>query len=80
MIRKVSILLTLLVIVSVCAEYSPKDALKMVYLSSVSYYSLDSINQWSCPDCQKYQVNHSKAFYYASSNTQGYTGYIPDTN
>lgn len=49
-------------------------------MSGVTYYSIDSIDKWSCPDCAKLKVDHAKAFYYSSTNTQGFTGYIPSTN
>ena len=70
--------LCLLLIGFSISGYVPSSAFEMVYMSSVAYFSADSINKWSCTDCHKYKVLHPQAFYSGQSNIQGFTGYLED--
>ena len=67
------LLLTLLVVSQ--ANYEPKLAHELAYMSAIAYESISSINAWSCGYCKSYPVQHVKAFNNAGGDLQMFTGY-----
>lgn len=73
------LLMTILPIICYCG-YSSSAALELAYMSSIAYDTKANIENWSCADCKRYQIQHQKYIYNTVANIQAFAGYLPNIN